>query len=398
MLATTPIRGVSFTTSAVVKVTPSLRRIEIDQARLTRGKMSVYARGVVSDGDDERYDLVVSIPKVSCQDALDAIPEDLVPGLQGFALEGDFERTMNVVVVPSDPDSTVLQGDVGIDRCKVTKVPTQVEMLNKAFSYEVRRKDGVTQSLMLADGSQTFTSLEEIAPVMAAAVTTTEDGGFWRHDGFLRSQFEASLRRNVELGRIKRGASTLTMQMVKNVLLSHERTLSRKVQELFLTWVVEGRLSKERILEIYLNVVEFGPGIYGVTAAAQHYFGKSPADLNGKEAAFLATMLPSPVRRHEQWCRGALTEKYAAKVNRVFKAMHDRRRIDDATWALDRDTPLVFDLQEWPGEKACRSEDVALLKATGVQWAESGLLSGRGAGLTSDVLDEDLPEEVLGEL
>jgi membrane peptidoglycan carboxypeptidase len=303
---------------------------------------------------------------------------------------------LHVTIIPARPEATVLRGTVGIDGCKVLHVPEAVSNLDGAFVYDVRRKDGVTQSQVMADGVSTFARFDEIAPTMAAAVLTTEDGGFWKHDGFLRSQFEASLRRNVEVGRIKRGASTLTMQMVKNLLLSHERTLSRKIQELFLTWVIEKRLSKKRILEIYLNAVEFGPGIYGVVSAAQHYFGKLPADLNGKEAAFLATMLPSPVRRHDQWCRGAPTPAYAAKVDRVFKIMHDRKRIDDLTWELDRDILLEFSPQEWPGERACRADDAALLKADGVQWAESGLLAGRSTGvsaLTPEDLLEELPEE-----
>jgi membrane peptidoglycan carboxypeptidase len=186
--------------------------------------------------------------------------------------------------------------------------------------------------LALAEGSFNFVPLEKIAPTMMAAVVTTEDGGFWKHNGFLRSQFESSLRRNVELGMIRRGASTITMQLVKNLLLSHERTVSRKLQELFLTWVLEQKLSKQRIMEIYLNIVEFGPGIYGIERASRHYFGKPPMDLTGKESAFLATMLPNPVGRHSQWCRGELTEKYAKKVDRVFQFMHDRNRIDDLTW------------------------------------------------------------------
>jgi hypothetical protein len=400
MLATTPVRDIGFEADAAIRVIPSERRLEVSRASIQRNAVAINAHGVFSDGDEARYELSVSIPKTPCQNILKALPADLVPGLQEFELGGTFGMQLEVLVVPADAASTVLRGDVGIDGCKIEKVPDAVAVLDDAFMFEVRRKDGVVQSILL-DGAVGFTPLEEIAPVMAAAVITTEDGGFWKHDGFLRSQFEASLRRNVELGRIKRGASTLTMQMVKNVLLSHERTLSRKMQELFLTWVVESRLSKKRIMEIYLNVVEFGPGIYGVTHAALHYFNKLPSELNGKEAAFLATMLPSPVRRHVEWCRGALSEKYAAKVDRVFKFMHDRRRIDEVTWETDRDIVLEFDLTGWPGEQACRYEDAALLNAKGVQWSESGLLAGRSGNVSEELTDdevEELPEELPGEL
>ena len=99
------------------------------------------------------------------------------------------------------------------------------------------------------------------------------------------------------------------MQMVKNVLLTQEKTVSRKLQELFLTWVVEKQLGKQRIMEIYLNVVEFGPGIYGIGDAADHYFGKAPDELTSLEAAFMASLLPRPVKRHEMWCQHLLLPK-----------------------------------------------------------------------------------------
>jgi membrane peptidoglycan carboxypeptidase len=169
---------------------------------------------------------------------------------------------------------------------------------------------------------------------MVAAVMTTEDGGFWKHKGFITSQFQAALRRNLEAGKIRLGASTITMQMVKNVLLSHERTLSRKLQEMFLTWYVEQSLTKQRIMEIYLNVIEFGPGVYGVTRAAQHYYGKLPLDLTPPEAAYLALMLPSPVRRHVNYCEGGLTPVFQAKMKRLLAIMHNKGRLDPETYEM----------------------------------------------------------------
>jgi membrane peptidoglycan carboxypeptidase len=97
------------------------------------------------------------------------------------------------------------------------------------------------------------------------------------------------------------------MQMVKNVLLAHEKTLSRKLQELFLVWYLEQLLPKQRILEIYFNAIEFGPRLYGIGPAARHYFGKSASDLGPLEAAFFSSILPSPKRRYVQYCAGPST-------------------------------------------------------------------------------------------
>jgi hypothetical protein len=397
MLATTPVHDISFVAEVDLSVRPSKRRIEITKTQVKRGKVVLAVDGVISRSEklEERlYQLHVHMPETPCQDVLDAVPDELVPGLKGFKLGGKAGVDLKINVAPATPEATVLEGDIGIDGCKLIEVPSEVSNLDGPFIHQVRRKDGHVQPVYLMEGRE-LTDFDSIAPTMAAAVLTTEDGGFWRHDGFLRSQFEAALRRNVELGKIRRGASTITMQMVKNVLLSHERTVSRKIQELFLTWVIEERLPKKRIMEIYLNVVEFGPGIYGITRAAQHYFAKHPSELNGKESAFLATLLPSPIRRHEQWCYEQPTEKYLKKVDLVFNIMHARKRIDDATWEADKDTALVFSRSEWFGPAACIVEGRDILNAKGVQWAESGLLSGRGTSLTEEVTAEDVDVDAL---
>jgi membrane carboxypeptidase/penicillin-binding protein PbpC len=212
---------------------------------------------------------------------------------------------------------------------------------------------------------------------MIAAVMTTEDGGFWKHKGFITSQFEAALRRNLEAGKIRLGASTITMQMVKNVLLSHERTLSRKLQEMFLTWYVEQSLTKERIMEVYLNVIEFGPGVYGVTRGAAHYFGKAPADLTPPEAAYLALMLPSPVRRHVNYCEGGLTPVFQAKMKRLLGIMHTRGASTRRPTRCGRRASSPSTHRP-VSKKDCNAEIQRLLAASEQQRSLSGLLGDSG--------------------
>src|SRR5688572_26223042 len=133
------------------------------------------------------------------------------------------------------------------------------------------------------------------------------------------------------------------MQFVKNVLLYREKTVARKLQELFLTHYVEETLEKERIFEIYVNVIEFGPGIYGIGPAARHYFGKHPRDLNPVEAAFFSSILPSPKKRHLQYCDGELSRTGDAKVQRILKLLHERKKLTDEEYQTALQTPLVFD-------------------------------------------------------
>jgi membrane peptidoglycan carboxypeptidase len=143
------------------------------------------------------------------------------------------------------------------------------------------------------------------------------------------------------------------MQMVKNVLLSREKTYSRKLQELFLTWYVENHLSKERILEIYFNVIEFGPGIYGIGRAARHYFGKSPRDLTPREATFFSSILPSPKKRYAHYCKEQLDPKWENYLNRILRRMHERDRLTDEEYEEALAARITFDRTEALPEKEC---------------------------------------------
>jgi membrane peptidoglycan carboxypeptidase len=207
---------------------------------------------------------------------------------------------------------------------------------------------------------------------MFAALTTTEDGGFFHHRGFIPSGFRSALVRNLKQGAFSLGASTITMQMVKNALLARNKTLARKLQELFLTWYVESRLTKQRIMEVYLNVIEFGPFLYGIGPAARRYFGKPASTLTALEAAFFASILPSPKRRYVQYCKGALTPDWDKYVRRILAKMHERGRITDEEYEVYQVAELKFSRDEFPGEKECYGQ-IAAAKAAGAAKRVPGL-------------------------
>jgi monofunctional biosynthetic peptidoglycan transglycosylase len=133
-----------------------------------------------------------------------------------------------------------------------------------------------------------------ISPNLKKAVIVTEDGAFWQHAGIDYEQLRESIETNWELGEFKRGASTITQQLAKNLYLSPSKNPIRKGKELLITRRLEYELSKQRILEIYLNVIEWGDGIWGAEAAARRYFHKSAADLNAAESALLAAAIANP--------------------------------------------------------------------------------------------------------
>ncbi len=142
----------------------------------------------------------------------------------------------------------------------------------------------------------TWVPLSRMSPHLLRAVLAAEDAAFYQHHGFDWEGMKDALTRNWEKGRLRRGGSTITQQLAKNLYLSPEKSLFRKAHEALLAWKLERALTKKRILELYLNTAEWGQGVYGAEAAARHHFGKPAEDVSPEEAALLAAMLPSPRR------------------------------------------------------------------------------------------------------
>ena len=168
--------------------------------------------------------------------------------------------------------------------------------------------------------NQHWVALGRISPWLARAVVNSEDARFFQHNGFDAVETGAAFEQAVERGRLGRGASTLTQQLAKNLWLGERRSLLRKAKEYFLARRLEA-LGKERILELYLNVAEWGDGIYGADAAARVWFRKPAAELLPEEAAILAAMLPAPRRRNPSHPTAHLRER-AARVLDLYLMYH----------------------------------------------------------------------------
>jgi monofunctional biosynthetic peptidoglycan transglycosylase len=141
---------------------------------------------------------------------------------------------------------------------------------------------------------QVWVPLSRISPFLVKAVMIAEDDRFWTHEGFDYEGIMKAVEKDVQAGRLKFGGSTISQQLARNLYLSPAKSFWRKIREALITWRMEKVLSKKRILELYLNVVEWGDGIFGAEAASRHYFGKPASQLSPREAARLAVVLPSP--------------------------------------------------------------------------------------------------------
>jgi monofunctional biosynthetic peptidoglycan transglycosylase len=165
---------------------------------------------------------------------------------------------------------------------------------------------------------------DRISANLKRAVVASEDTEFFFHDGFSSHEMQEAIRKAIREREAPRGASTITQQLAKNLWLSPSRSLTRKFREALLTRQLEGKLSKERILELYLNVVELGPGVYGAEAAAQHYFGIPAAALSPRQGAMLAAALPRP----RSWNPTSESEYYARRVERILEIEQQLEYLD----------------------------------------------------------------------
>lgn len=257
----------------------------VDTGRPLGGDLWVSVRGARLNFNLEAWRLWGD---ESCQQWLGSVPSELKVGpIPQVKIEGKLKFDLKL-----KPDVKLSM----VNTCKLEgKRPDFLIKLGGKFKYTAYHPDKKPFERETGEGSSDWVPLQLISPNMVIALTTTEDPGFFGHRGFIPAAIENSLRDNLKLGRFFRGGSTLTMQLAKNLWLSRKRTLGRKVQEAILTVALES-LPKERILELYLNVVEFGPDIYGIGPACKELMFKDPMSLSIPEALYLVLRLPSPIR------------------------------------------------------------------------------------------------------
>lgn len=186
--------------------------------------------------------------------------------------------------------------------------------------------------------TQKWVSMSQISPNVIKAVLIGEDDKFWNHEGFDVQGMEQALERSLKKGSVA-GGSTISQQLSKNLYLSPSKNPVRKIKEAIITWRIENTLSKRRILEIYLNVAEWGDGIFGIEAAARHYYHKSAKNLTGFEAARLAAVLPNPIKYDPTG-----NQKYVKNRSKIIYKIMKRRGIVIPTFKEIMNPPKNEDL------------------------------------------------------
>lgn len=185
--------------------------------------------------------------------------------------------------------------------------------------------------------------LSQISKAAQGAILVSEDWAFYQHPGYDQKQMREVITESIESHQLKRGASTITQQVVRNIYLSKEKSLIRKVRELWMATKIEKVLTKNRILELYLNLAEFGEGTFGIGPASELYFHKKPAELSAKEGAFLAMLLPSPKRYAVSFKKHQLTPYARKTIHLILNKMVMANYLTEAEKSAEWLRPFPFE-------------------------------------------------------
>jgi len=214
----------------------------------------------------------------------------------------------------------------------------QIVAYRPEVATEVLDRNGIVLTHLAQDEFRIWAPLSEISQNLQLAVIAAEDDTFFHHEGINYKAAWEALKIDLKKKRFARGGSTITQQLVKNVFLTKEKTISRKVKEVILARQVEELLTKHRILELYLNEVEWGPGVYGAEAASRYYFDKHATDLTVAEGAMLAAMLVNPERFDPE----TRLKRLKHRQDLILDLMHVDRLLTPEEFEEARATPVVF--------------------------------------------------------
>jgi Transglycosylase len=255
-----------------------------------------------------------------------SLPRSVIGPLHDLGVRGRWDYRLSLDLDLSMPDSVRFAADVIPHGLTLDPDRTflNVLVIDRPFTATIHLPHDRTVVRPMSLLNPHFRPLDHITPELVQGVVTNEDGGFYTHRGFNTRALREAIAEDVKTGSFKRGAGTITMQLVRNLYLGHQRTISRKFQEVTLAWVLEHLtgLSKQRMLEIYLNIIEWGPDIHGADEAARFYFDRDAGDLTPDQALFLVTLVPSPTRWRNRFDRsGALRPFARAQMHFIGRAM-----------------------------------------------------------------------------
>ncbi len=295
-LSTAPIDVAQASINAQLTVGSNYIMLDSTSTALLNGlAMHPYAR--VALRPVKQYEVSINVPLTNANTFINALPKGMFSNFVGLQCSGKLGYVMRFKLNDALPDSCVFTSTMLDQEVKITKMGvTDFSMINGAFAHKIYEKDNFIRSIIIGTSNPNFYPIASISPYVQQAILTSEDGSFMWHKGFNEGAFRKSIAQNYKERRFARGGSTISMQLVKNVFLSRNKTVSRKAEEALIVWFIEHlHLSnKQRMYEVYLNSIEFGPNVYGIGEASQFYFAKKPNEITLNEGIFLSCIVPKP--------------------------------------------------------------------------------------------------------
>ena len=294
---------------------------------------------------DTIYKFKVAIPKMKAQDFILSLPNGLFSNFQGMEAEGNFDYFLNFIFNKNKPDQLVFDSKLNKEGLKITKYgAANLNKLNGEFVYRAIIKNIEQRPVLVGNANPNYTPLNQISPYLRKSVLTTEDPSFFSHHGFIAEAFKQSIIKNIKTKQFSRGASTISMQLIKNVFLTRQKTLSRKLEEILLVYILENNriVSKERMLEVYFNIIEWGPNVYGIGEASHFYFQKSPSKLTLNECIYLANIIPSPKKFMYQFNDEGNLKSFAITKQKYLTNLMMRRGILSADDTIYKSQPVFI--------------------------------------------------------
>ena len=229
------------------------------------------------------------------------------------------------------------------------QMPPAIVRLRGDFIFSPDDGPGPQRPIDVSPASPDFIALRDVPPLFVRTLLLAEDAGFYGHRGIDLRELPTALLTNWSRGGAARGASTITQQLAKNLFLSRDKQLGRKLQELAITFLLESALGKERILEIYLNIIEWGPDLHGLRPAARTYFGREPRALTPAEMAFLVSIIPAPIKYQSSFAHGTPGPGLRSLIEELLAKLRSVDALDEEEYRRALGEPIVVAGGKPPG-------------------------------------------------
>ena len=308
------------------------RFIAVDSSSTVQlNKIKIKPYLCYTNDDEKIYALKIAIPQTKTQDFIESLPKGLFTHFDGMKATGNFDYSLHFEYHSKNLRDLIFDSQLHKDQLKITQYgQANLAKLNGEFEYRALIKNQRQRPIFVGAANPNYVPLTDLSPFLQKAVLTTEDPSFFSHRGFINEAFKQSIAKNIRTKKFSRGGSTISMQLIKNAFLTREKTLSRKLEEILLVYLLENNriVSKSRMLEVYFNIIEWGPDVYGIGEAAQYYFQKHPRDLTLNECLFLANVIPSPKKFMYQFDREGNLKSFAQRRdNQLIRLMLRRKLI-----------------------------------------------------------------------